>query len=462
MSRLVHSSVGIVLVWGFFVVSALGQEKARAVAVEVKGTSEQHSPARADELAVLKRQVIEGIRSNYAAMKTVVATIERRITDPSVSERTEERFENERGVVVVMVREPVSVRSSIVTLRGPDLRSDPLGGDGAVWTCVDDTWTQYSATHETAWIRKTGQMPGMSPIDPREVGSTELREPLLAQLNGSELKSFERTEDGIEILWVRTGGRLSGKQYRCRVDSQKNYLPTMFEYLNDEGEPYLIIDIEYQRVGEHGWFLDRAQTRYLISGQVSEIRILGRPRVNEEIPDEVFEIELPVGTRVSDSVHHSIHRVRSEPAPDEDARTKIGDAVPQFKLAALDGVEFSSEQLRGRTYMICFFATWCGPCLAELRQIEDDLVKRVKRDDLPILAIGRGHTAEELQGFVEERKPGYKVIADPKAELFGRFAAKAIPRTYLVGPDGTILFQSVGYNYPKYERLAEAVAKALE
>ena len=457
MSRLVHSSVGIVLVLGAFVVSSFGQEKARAVAAEVKGKSEQDSPAHANELSVLKKQVIEGIKSNYAALKTVVATIERRLTDPSVSERTEERFENE-GFVAVMVREPVSVRSNIVTLRGRDLRSDPLDNDGTLWTCVDDVWTQYSATHETAWIRKTGQMPGMSPIDPREVGSTELREPLLDRLRDSELRSFERTEDGIEILWIRP----SGKQYRCRVDPQRNYLPTMFEYLDDEGKPYLIIDIEYQRVGEHVWFLDRAQTRYLISGQVSETRTLGRPRVNEEIPDHIFEIKLPVGTRVSDSVHHSIHRVRSEPAPDEDARTKIGDAVPQFKLAALDGAEYSSKQLRGRPYMICFFATWCGPCLAELRQIEDDLVKRVKPDDLPILAIGRGHTAEELQGFVEERKPGYKVIADPEAELFSRFAAKRIPRTYLVGPDGTILFQSVGYDYPKYERLAEAVAKALE
>ena len=67
-----------------------------------------------------------------------------------------------------------------------------------------------------------------------------------------------------------------------------------------------------------------------------KVRVLAKPQVNELITDEAFEIEFPDGTEIRDSAHSSNYRTGGKPQLDNDTRTKIGDAVPNwsFTLAA--------------------------------------------------------------------------------------------------------------------------------
>jgi hypothetical protein len=53
------------------------------------------------------------------------------------------------------------------------------------------------------------------------------------------------------------------------------------------------------------------------------------------------------------------------------------------------------------------------------------------------------------------------VAADPELSIYSKFASKFIPRTYLIGRDGTILYQSVGFDEDEFDRLLSAVKKAL-
>jgi peroxiredoxin len=48
----------------------------------------------------------------------------------------------------------------------------------------------------------------------------------------------------------------------------------------------------------------------------------------------------------------------------------------------------------------------------------------------------------------------------PKREMYGKFASMFIPRTYLIGREGTILYQSVGYDEEEFDRLLAAVKDA--
>jgi peroxiredoxin len=160
-------------------------------------------------------------------------------------------------------------------------------------------------------------------------------------------------------------------------------------------------------------------------------------------------------------VNTSIYRVGAEPAPDTDGRTKLGDSAPAFQLESLDGKPITEAELKGKVVLLTFFATWCGPCLAELPRVEREIWERFRSKSLIVLAVGREHTAEELLKFNEEHKFTFLLAADPERKVYSRFADKKIPRSYVLSAEGKIVYQSLGYSTPKFEQLVAAIEQEL-
>lgn len=144
-----------------------------------------------------------------------------------------------------------------------------------------------------------------------------------------------------------------------------------------------------------------------------------------------------------------------------DTLTKVGDTVPSFKVRALDGSEISAQTTRGKVTLICFFATWCGPCMEELPQMQTKIWEKFKDRSFVMIAIGREHTEEEMKTFAAA-KPAFTfaIAPDPKRENYSLFAKNFIPRCYLVDADGKILFQAVGYDSAEIDQLVKLVDTA--
>jgi peroxiredoxin len=140
---------------------------------------------------------------------------------------------------------------------------------------------------------------------------------------------------------------------------------------------------------------------------------------------------------------------------------KLGEQAPAFSVKNLEGTEIALDRLRGKTVLLVFFATWCGPCNQELPHVEQIWKANQNRPDFALVAIGREETAEKLAAFKIDHGYTFPIASDPKRSVYSLYAKELIPRIYMIGPDGTICFTSTGFGESRLTELQEQLEKQL-
>lgn len=114
-----------------------------------------------------------------------------------------------------------------------------------------------------------------------------------------------------------------------------------------------------------------------------------------------------------------------------------------FKLKDLNGKEVSLSDFRGKNVYLNFWATWCPPCKAEMPDIEK-LYQETKDSDLVILAVNLGEDDPTVKAFIEENKYNFRVLLDSKQNVAAKYNINAIPASFFINKDGTIISKKAG------------------
>ncbi|MCK5820439.1 MAG: TlpA family protein disulfide reductase [Bacteroidales bacterium] len=140
----------------------------------------------------------------------------------------------------------------------------------------------------------------------------------------------------------------------------------------------------------------------------------------------------------------------------------LGQEMPDFTITTMDGKAFSSDNLSGKTVLINFFATWCGPCLRELPFVQKEIWNKYKdNEDFLLLIISREEKPEKVNPFVKEKQYIMPFYSDIDRSCYSQFAEKYIPRNYLFDKSGKLIYQSKGFKADEFKLLLTNLAEQL-
>ncbi|MDZ7739764.1 MAG: TlpA disulfide reductase family protein [Bacteroidales bacterium] len=146
----------------------------------------------------------------------------------------------------------------------------------------------------------------------------------------------------------------------------------------------------------------------------------------------------------------------------ESTLTKVGQVAPAFTCTTIDGTVIDSEELKGKVIWINFFATWCPPCKKELPVLEKNVMDKYRDDPgFVLVVLGREHSMEEMKEYAESTGLDLPFAPDKEREIFSKYASQSIPRNVIIGRDGKIAVQSIGYTESEFAKLEEKLAELI-
>jgi peroxiredoxin len=143
-------------------------------------------------------------------------------------------------------------------------------------------------------------------------------------------------------------------------------------------------------------------------------------------------------------------------SPDEFSFLKPGNKIPDFKWLDESGNEFSSAGLLGKISLIILFAPDCRHCRDNFAYLEMNLFQK-KHGHLNILAFGRGCDSDQIAAYRKKYGLSIQLIADPRNEIYQKFAEKAVPRNYLFSAEGLLLQSIRGFRSKDIDDLVRIV-----
>jgi peroxiredoxin len=231
------------------------------------------------------------------------------------------------------------------------------------------------------------------------------------------------------------------------------------EIPRQDGVLVVWIDRDTRLIRRLDYPVEGLRAEYAKQGQVGELALWAEfpgAQINQPLDALAFRFETPDDA-------HKVQRLTAIQPPQPPSQL-LGKEAAEFTFTGLDGQTVDLKSLAGKVVVLDVWATWCEPCVESLPNLQKVYEKFRDDDRVAILAVSIDSPEVEDQKLRDAfAKLGVEVpiVRDPDLQLREKFQVDGIPNMLILGTDGKVQDNEVGFNPNLAEDLPQRIEKLL-
>ena len=155
-------------------------------------------------------------------------------------------------------------------------------------------------------------------------------------------------------------------------------------------------------------------------------------------------------------------KAQQKASPQPAAGANVGEMMPAYAALNLDGSKFDLAAKRDKVVLLNVWATWCGPCVYEIPELQLLHEKYASRG-VEVIGVSVDQSEAQLvREFVaEQKKMTYPIVHDADGRIADMLQTTVLPTSVIIDRAGKIVWKKYGAIMPGDEELTKALDAAL-
>lgn len=134
---------------------------------------------------------------------------------------------------------------------------------------------------------------------------------------------------------------------------------------------------------------------------------------------------------------------------------------PALNAASPSADRLDLADYRGKVVVLDFWASWCVPCRRSFPWL-NTMHARYAQQGLVIIGVNLDQQREEATGFLEKYPAKFQIHYDSDGSLAEKFNVRGMPSSYVIGRDGEVAAEHLGFKVKKQDDYEAAIVAALQ